>query len=74
MAPNSNVGATLMLDAVNWLAEREDLIAVPPPFIAGTPMVLSETELRTEMLLVVMAFPLLLFFGGISYTRLRRNT
>ncbi len=64
-----NTAAVLMLNTVNWLTEQEDLVSVPPRVVPGTPLILSEGEIRLVLILVVIAFPTIIFFGGISYSR-----
>ncbi|MCL5269544.1 MAG: GldG family protein [bacterium] len=64
----------LMLDTVNWLTQQEDMIAVPPRQLEGTPIILTGAQLRLIFVFTVVAIPALLFFGGISYSLLRRRT
>lgn len=69
----SNGDMALMLNTVNWLSEGEDLIPVPPRLVRGTPLALDAGQLRLILILVVLAFPSAIFFGGISYVRLIRR-
>ena len=66
--------AVLMLSTVNWLVEQEDLVAIPPRIIAGTPMILSAAQLRRLGILILLALPVPLFFGGVGYTLLIRRS
>lgn len=63
----------LMLNSVNWLTEREDLVAVPPREIQGTPLILTNAELQLILILIGLALPAALFFGGVSYVNLIRR-
>jgi hypothetical protein len=63
----------LMLNTINWLAEREDLIAVPSRQLEGTPIVLDRAQMRVIFAIAVVLIPGGLFFGGISYTLMRRR-
>jgi ABC-type uncharacterized transport system involved in gliding motility auxiliary subunit len=69
----SQTAVELMLNTVNWLTEREDMIAVPPREIQGTPIMLDGAQLRVIFVLAVVLVPGALFFGGISYSLLRRR-
>lgn len=69
----NQMAAELMLNTVNWLTEQEEQIAVPPRQIEGTPITLTPAQRKLIFVLVVVALPALLFFGGISYTMLRRR-
>lgn len=69
-----DTAARLMLNSVNWLVKQDDLVSVPPKIIPGTPLVLTNAELQLILILIVMAFPMALLFGGTVYARLlRRN-
>jgi hypothetical protein len=63
----------LMLNTMSWLAEREEALDIPPHQIPGTPIVLDPGQLRVIFLLVVVLLPAGLFFGGVSYSMLRRR-
>lgn len=60
-------------NSVNWLIEQEDLIAVPPRTIAGTPLILTNAQMQLILILVGLALPATIFFGGVSYARLVRR-
>lgn len=68
-----NLAAELMLNTVGWLTEQEDLVAVPPRIIEGTPLILTNAQLELILIVVGLAFPAAIFFGGISYVRLVRR-
>jgi hypothetical protein len=63
----------LMLNTVNWLSEQEDMIAVAPRQLKGTPIVLDPAQLRVIFIFAVVLIPALLFFGGVSYSLMRRR-
>ena len=63
----------VMLNAVNWLTEQSDKIDVAPRQIEGTPIVLTDAQIRVIFAVAVLAIPALLFFGGISYSLMRRK-
>jgi len=67
------LGVELMLNTVNWLAEQEDMIAVPPRQLKGTPIVLDKMQIRLILVFAAILLPELLFFGGVSYSVLRRR-
>jgi len=68
-----NTDAILMLSTVNWLVEQDDYVPVPERVIAGTPLVLNDGELKLILILIVMAFPSIIFFGGIIFSQLTRG-
>lgn len=63
----------LMLNTVNWLGEQEDMIAVPPRQLKGTPIVLDPAQLRVIFFFAAVLIPAALFFGGVSYSMMRRR-
>jgi hypothetical protein len=63
----------LCANLVNWLVAREDLIDIPTKTLPDTPIFPSAAQLRTVFTLLVLAFPGLIFFGGISYVLVRRR-
>jgi hypothetical protein len=69
-----DTAARLMLNTVNWLVRQDDLVAAPPKIIPGTPLMLTNAELQLILILIVMAFPLSLLFGGTVYTRVIRRS
>jgi len=67
-----NYTATFFLQSVNWLAQKEDLLAIPPKVITETPITLTTT--RFWMLVFSLGLMVLIvLFGGLGYTVLRRK-
>ncbi len=72
---NAAVGpmtATLFYQACNWLAEREDLLSIPPKILSETPILLQPSDL------LILSFALglivlVVLFGGLGFTVLRRK-
>ena len=62
-----------MLNTVNWLTEQEEMISVPPRLIQGTPIILGDGLRRIIFVVSVLLIPGLLFFGGVSYSLVRRR-
>lgn len=71
---NSDATARLMLNTVNWLVEQGDRVYVPEKIIAGTPLILSPSELQLILVLIAMAFPLAIIAGGVTYSTLVGRT
>ena len=69
----NNTGILLMFNAMDWLTESEDMIAIPPRQVEGTPIILNAGQGRVIFMMAVILLPALLFFGGLSYTILRRR-
>lgn len=69
-----NVGnAELAANALNWLVERENLIAIPPKTPEQVRLSLSAAELRSVGVLVFLVLPgLALLAGAAVYSRRRR--
>lgn len=65
-------GGDLFLNAVAWLAERSDEIAVRPPAVVERRVDLTAREARTVFLLGVVGLPLLVVAAGI-WTAWRRR-
>jgi len=63
----------LFVNLVNWLVAREDLIDIPTKQAADTPLFLSSAQRRTVFTLLVLAFPGVIFFGGLGYVLVRRR-
>lgn len=63
----------LMLNSANWLTEQEDLIAIPKKIVSGTPLDLTNSEKQLILILLVMAFPSAILFGGLTYVRVIRR-
>lgn len=68
----SEGAALLAINAVDWLTEREDLIATAPKVAQGKPMVPSPGELRLVLVWIAIVLPSLVMFGGVAYARLSR--
>lgn len=70
---NQSTVAPLMAYSVDWLVEQEDMIRIPTRKIPGTPLILTNAELQLILIVVTMAFPLAIIFGGSLYaSRYRR--
>jgi hypothetical protein len=65
-----DTAARLMLNSVNWLVKQDDPVSVPEKIIPGTPLILTNAELQLILILIVMAFPMALLFGGTVYARI----
>jgi ABC-type uncharacterized transport system involved in gliding motility auxiliary subunit len=70
---SNNTAVELMLNTINWLSEQEDMIAVPPRQLKGTPIVLEAAQLRVIFFFAAVLIPAALFFGGVSYSMMRRR-
>ncbi|HEY9765252.1 MAG TPA: hypothetical protein V6C82_02770, partial [Chroococcales cyanobacterium] len=63
----------LFLASLNWLAEDEDLISIPPKPPGPQPLVFSNGQMM-QVFYAVMALPaFLLFFGGLVWWRRRKS-
>jgi ABC-type uncharacterized transport system involved in gliding motility auxiliary subunit len=71
---SSQLGHQLILNTINWLSEREDMIAVPSKQIKGTPLVLEPGRMNVIFVIVAILIPAALFFGGVTYSVTRRRT
>lgn len=69
----NQVAVALAMNSVNWLTQQEDLIAIPPKQVEGTPLVLDTKQLGVVFFLTILLLPFSLFFGGVSYTLMRRR-
>ena len=63
----------VMMNTVNWLAEREDALDIPPRQVPGPPIVLDKGQMRVVFVLAIVLLPAGLFFGGVSYSMMRRR-
>lgn len=63
----------LFVNLVNWLVAREDLIDIPTKQLSNTPIFPSRAQLRTVFTILVLAFPGVIFFGGLGYVLVRRR-
>lgn len=69
----SDAPALLFLNSVRWLTAQKDLIAIPPKMFEDTPIYLSAGQAKYLFVLLVVLIPSLVFFGGLSYTMMRRR-
>ena len=70
---NQPILRMLMLNTINWLAQREEAIDVPPRELPGTPLILEPAQMRVLFVFAIVLLPGGVFFGGISYSILRRR-
>jgi ABC-type uncharacterized transport system involved in gliding motility auxiliary subunit len=63
---------SLFLNAVNWLAEEEELISIPPRREEAPPIILTADQQRRLMLFTVFSMPLLVLIAGL-WVWLRRR-
>jgi len=63
----------LLVNLVNWLVAREDLIDIPTKQLSNTPVFASNAKLRTVFTVLVLAFPGVIFFSGLGYVLVRRR-
>ena len=70
----SSVGnPTLLLNTINWLVERENLLAIPPRKAEQIQLNLSRSQLSSVYLLVLLVLPLASMAVGVGvYLRRRR--
>lgn len=69
----SDAPALLFLNSVKWLTAQKDLISIPPKMLEDTPIYLSAGQAKYLFVLLVILIPSLVFFGGLSYTMVRRR-
>ena len=50
------------------------MIAVPSKQVKGTPIILDGAKLRVIFVFSVVLIPALLFFGGVTYSVVRRRS
>ena len=65
--------STLGYFTFNWLAGESDLIRLPPPRTAVTPIVLKPNQRNLISIVTVVILPFAIFFGGLAYTTIRRR-
>ncbi|HZF13323.1 MAG TPA: GldG family protein [Thermoanaerobaculia bacterium] len=70
----ANTGNSVLLaNIVNWLVEREDLLAIPPKKPEQVHLALTQSEMRGVYLLSLLALPgLAVILGGLVYAKRRR--
>jgi ABC-type uncharacterized transport system involved in gliding motility auxiliary subunit len=76
-ASNAQIGSvgnpTLLLNALNWLVERENLLAIPAKKADQIQLDLTRRDLGTIYLIVLVALPLASLSAGVAvYLRRRR--
>ncbi len=69
----SNYGWTMFVNAVNWLTDSGELIAIPSSQIENTPAILTAGQRQFLFILVAIAVPTLIALGGLGYSISRRN-
>jgi len=63
----------IFLNAVNWLTNAGDLIAIPEPTIENTPVELTAGQQQFLFILLVIAVPAVIGLGGLGYAISRRG-
>jgi len=70
-----NIGnLTLLSNSLNWLAERDALVAIPPKTPESVRLSLSSSEMRGIFLFVILGLPTLVVGLGIYISRRRRRS
>jgi len=69
---NLSGNSDLFMNAVNWLAKEETLIAIRPKETAFSPVILTPTDAKLLFLLPVIVLPGAILLAGI-YVSVRRN-
>ncbi len=69
----NRANGVLLANAVNWLVEREALLAIPPKKTEQVRLNLTQGQLRTVVLLAVVGLPVLALGAGIWVWRRRRR-
>ncbi|MCE5229225.1 GldG family protein [bacterium] len=65
--------ARLMVNSMSWLTQREEALDIAPRCLPGTPIILDLGQQKVMFVFAVLLLPGLLFFGGVSYSLLRRR-
>jgi len=63
---------SLFLNAVNWLAQEEELISIPPRREEAPPIILTSDQQRKVKLLTIFSMPVLVLIAGIWVWSRRR--
>jgi ABC-type uncharacterized transport system involved in gliding motility auxiliary subunit len=71
--PDRSANQDLFLNALNWLAEQEDLISIRVKSAASRPVILSPGQQTLIFVLVVVAFPLAILAIGVGVLWRRRE-
>jgi hypothetical protein len=61
------------LNAVNWMTNSADLIAIPSSKIENTPVEITQPQARFLFILLVIAVPAIIGLGGLGYAITRRG-
>ncbi len=70
----ANAGnAVLAVNAFNWLGARDELVGIPPRDVEQVSLFLSQQQLRTILLLVLVVMPGAAIVAGILAWRRRRH-
>jgi ABC-type uncharacterized transport system involved in gliding motility auxiliary subunit len=70
----ANAGnAVLAVNAFNWLGARDELVGIPPRDVEQVSLFLSQQQLRTILLLVLVVMPGAAIVAGILVWRRRRH-
>ena len=69
---NLSGNSALFMNAVNWLAREEVLIAIPPKESKFSPVVLTASDARILFLLPVIVLPGIVLIGGV-YVFVKRS-
>ncbi len=63
----------LFLNSISWLTRMEDIVAIPPKLVEDTPLSFTAGQKEFLAILLMIAVPSLIFFGGLGYTLIRRR-
>jgi hypothetical protein len=66
-------GWLFFLNAVNWMTNSADLIAIPSGQVANTPVIISDEQARFLFILLVIAVPTIIGLCGLGYAISRRG-
>lgn len=69
----SNPQWVMFMNAVNWLTDSGDLVAIPSSQMENTPSILTPRQQQFLFILVVIAIPTLIALGGLGYSISRRG-
>jgi ABC-type uncharacterized transport system involved in gliding motility auxiliary subunit len=67
------LGWMLFQNAVNWLTDNGNLIAIPSPEVENTPITLSDGQKQFLFLLLVIIVPTLIGLSGLAYSISKRE-
>jgi len=63
----------LFHNSLSWLTQRADVVAIPPKVVEDTPLALTAGQKEFLAILLIIAIPSLIFFGGLGFTLIRRR-